>query len=154
MATFVLNKAATDIADGSIDLLTDTLKVMLVKSGYVANRDDDVVDAGGANDALDHEISVSGYVGGWGGAGRKTLLSKTVAEDDANDRAVFDCADPSAWTLVTGETIAAAVVIKEGGANDTTSRLIAYLDIADTPTNGGTFTLVIDSAGVIHFSTV
>lgn len=154
MATFVLNKAAADIADGSIDLLTDTLKVMLLKSGYVANRDDNVVDNGGANDAIDHEITVAGYDEGWGNAGRKTLASKTVAEDDANDRAVFDCADPSAWTLASGETIVAAAVIKEGVADDTTSRIIAYLDITDTPTNGGTFTLVIDAAGIIQFSTV
>lgn len=154
MATFVYNKAATDIADGTIDLLTDTLKVMLVKSGYVANRDDNVVDAGGANDAVDHEITVSGYTPGWGGAGRKTLASKAIVEDDANDRAEFDAADPTAWTLATGETVAAAIIIKEGGASDLTSRLIAYLDITDTPTNGGTFTLVFDAEGIIQFSTV
>lgn len=154
MATFVYNEAAKEIADGTLDLLSDTIKIMLVKSGYVANRDDKVVDAGGANDALDHELSVSGYTGAWGGAGRKALASKAIATDDANDRAEFDAADPSAWTLATGETIAAAVVIKEGGANDTTSRLIAYLDIADTPTNGGTFTLNFDAQGIIQFSTV
>ena len=154
MATFVYNLAAADIADGTIDLLTNTIKVMLVTSSYVANRDDDVVDAGGANDAVDHEISVSGYVAGWGNSGRKALVNKTVTEDDANDRAEFDAADITWTALGAGATIAAAILIKEGGANDTTSRLIAYLDIADTPTNGGDFTLQMDAQGIIQFSTV
>jgi hypothetical protein len=135
-------------------LLTNTIKCMLVKSGYVADRDNDVVDAGGANDPVDHELTVGGYTPGYGGAGRKTLASKTIVVDKPNDRAEFDCAD-IAWTaLLTGETIAAAILIKEGAVNDTTSRLIAYLDVADTPTNGSDVTLQINAEGVIQFSTV
>lgn len=154
MASFVYNKAAQEIADGTVDLLNDTIKTMLVTSAYTPNRDDLVVDAGGANDALDAEISVSGYTGGWGGSGRKALTSKTLTTDNANDRAEFD-ADNLTWsTLGTGATIAAMVVIKEGGANDTTSRLIAYLDVTDTPTNGGDVTFTFDAEGIIQFSTV
>ena len=153
MASFVYNTGAKELLD-EIDFNTDVLKIMLVTSGYVANRDDDVVDAGGANDPVDHEIAVSGYTGGWGGSGRKTA-TLTHEVDKTNDRAEIDIADLTWTALGTGATIAAAILIKEGGANDTTSRLIAYFDITDTPTNGGDITLDFDAVeGAIRLSTV
>jgi hypothetical protein len=128
---------------------------MLVNSVYTPNRDDDVVDAGGASDAVDAEITATNYTRGWGGAGRKTV-TVTIAEQDANDRAVVIIADVT-WTALggaTNDTVVAAVLIKEGGANDTTSRLIAYFDITDTPTNGSDLTLDFDGTnGNIQFTT-
>lgn len=156
MATFVYNLAAKEVADQTLALLTDTIKGMLVTASYVPDRDDDVVDAGGANDPVDHEINVTNYARGWGGAGRLTLAGKTIGEDDPNDRAEFD-ADDLTWTALgngSNETVAGLILIKEGGANDTTSRLIAYLDIADTLTNGNDFKLIFDAEGIIQFSTV
>lgn len=153
MASFLYNTAAKEMIDGTIDIDTDTIKVMAVTSSYSADRDDDVVDAGGANDAVDHEISVSGYTGGWGGSGRKTLANPAVTADKTNDRAEFD-ADDFTWSaLGAGATIAALIVIKEGGANDTTSRLIAYLDITDTATNGGDITIQFNAEGIIQLAT-
>jgi len=153
MASFVYNTGAKELLD-EIDFNTDVLKIMLVTSSYVANRDDDVVDAGGANDPVDHEIAVSGYTGGWGGSGRKTA-TLTHEVDKPNDRAEIDIADLTWTALGTGATIAAAILIKEGGANDTTSRLIAYFDITDTPTNGGDITLDFDAVeGAIRLATV
>lgn len=154
MASFVYNKAAQELADGTIDLLTDTIKVMLVTSTYSPSRTDLVVDAGGSSDALDAEISVSGYTGGWGGSGRKSLASKSVAVDQSNNRAEFSAANLTWSTLGTGATIAALILIKEGVSNDTTSRLIAYLDITNTPTNGGDIAFTFDAEGIIQFSTV
>ncbi|KKN15253.1 hypothetical protein LCGC14_0987980 [marine sediment metagenome] len=152
MATFVYNKGTTEIANGGIDLLTDTLKMMLVTSSYVADRDDDFIEEG-VDDANEHEIVVSGYTGGFGGAGRKTLGTKTVTEDDANDRVEFDIANITWTALGVGATIAGAIIVKEI-TNDLASILIAYLDIADTPTNGGDVTLDINADGVIQISTV
>ena len=151
MATFVYNLAASEIAKGNIDLLADTIKIMLVKSGYVPDRDDDFIEEG-VNDANEHELTVGGYTGGFGGSGRKTLASKTITEDDVNDRAEFDTADPVWTALLTGETIAGAIIIKEI-TNDLASVLIAYLDLTDTPTNGSDVTLNINAEGVIQFST-
>jgi len=155
MATFVYNKAAAEIFDGSIDLDTDTLKVMLVDDSYSPDRDDDVVDEGGAGDAESAEITATNYARAWGGAGRKTP-SISVSEQDANDRAVAIIADLT-WTALGGavnDTVAGAILIKEGDANDTTSRLIAYFDIADTPTNGSDFILDFDAAdGNIRIAT-
>ncbi len=152
MATFVYNRGATDIADGSIDLLTDTLKMMLVTASYVPDRDNDFIEEG-VNDANEHEISVTGYVGGFGGAGRKTLGTKTVTEDDGNDRVEFDIADITWTALGVGATIAGAIIVKEI-TNDLASILVAYLDLTDTPTNGGDIVLNINADGIIQISTV
>lgn len=120
MANFFYNRAARRIAEGLIDLSADTIKIMLVTSSYVANRDHDFVDQGGANDPIDHELSGTGYVGGLGGAGRKTIAGKVFSEDDANDRGEMDCTDPL-WSGINAGTPQAGLVIKEGGA-DTSDR--------------------------------
>lgn len=154
MPSFVYNKAAQEMADGTIDLLTDTIKTMLVTSQYSPARTDLVVDAGGANDPVDAEINVTGYTRGWNGAGRKALASKTVVVDQANNRAEFSAGNLTWTSLGSGATIAAMVLVKEGVSNDTTSRLIAYLDVTDTPTNGGNIAFTFDAEGIIQFSTV
>jgi hypothetical protein len=154
MASFVYNKAAEELANGTIDLLADTIKVMLVTSQYTAARTDLVVDAGGANDPVDAEINVSGYTRGWNQSGRKSLASKAIAVDQANNRAEFSAGNLTWTTLGSGATIAAQILIKEGVSNDTTSRLIAYLDVTDTPTNGGDIAFTYNAEGIIQFSTV
>lgn len=146
MASFWYNKAVQEVLTGAIDLDSNTLKVMLVNSTYTPNNDDDVVDAGGASDAVDAEITATNYTRGWGGAGRKTA-SITITEQDANNRAVVVFSDIT-WTALggaTNDTVVGAILIKEGGANDTTSRLIAYWDLSDTATNGGNFVLSMDA---------
>jgi hypothetical protein len=152
MANFFYNRAARKIADGTIALSTDTLKVMLVTSVYTPNRDHDFVDAGGASDPIDAELSGTGYVGGLGGAGRKTLTTKTFSEDDANDRGEMDC-DDITWTAINAGTAAAAIVIREGGS-DAASELIAYIDSGfPKTTNGGDLTLQINAEGLFWFQT-
>lgn len=137
MADLLYNTGKSELVNGAIAYLTDTLKIMLVTSSYTPNVDDDVVDAGGANDPVDHEINVTGYTRGYGGAGRKTVTSKSINVNKTADRTEL-LGQIATWTaLGIGATIAGAILIKEGGANDTTSRLIAYYDLTDTPTNGG-----------------
>lgn len=146
MASFLYTTGLKEIVDNTIDIDNDTLKLMLVGSAYVANKDDLVVDAAGANDPVDEEINVTGYTPGWGNSGRKTV-TVTLQANTTDDR-VDIALDDQTWTaLGTGATIAAAILIKEGGANDTTSRLIAYFDVTDTPTNGGDITLDFNTLG-------
>jgi hypothetical protein len=154
MPSFVYNKAAEELNNGTINLLTDAIRTILVNSTYTAARTDLVADAGGSNDVVDAEINVTGYSRGWGGTGRKALASKTVAVDQGNNRAEFDAADLTWVGLGSGATIAAMVLVKEGVANDTTTRLIAYLDVTDTATNGGDIGFTFDTEGIIQFSTV
>jgi hypothetical protein len=142
------NRAAAKIGEntGRINWLSDTIKVMLVTSGYTFNRDHDFASA------VSSELSGTGYVGGFGGSGRKTLASKTITEDDTNDRAVYDAAD-SVWTAINAGTAAGAIIIKEG-TSDADTELICFLDGASVVTNGGDVTLVYPSTGAFYLSTV
>ena len=153
MASIVYNRAKKEIMDGTIDLLADTIKAMLVTSSYVANPDHDFVDAGGANDPVDHELSGTGYAAGYAGAGRKTLASKTATEDDANNRAEFGAAN-LAWTAINAGTAAAVIIFKNGVSDDTTSKLIAYIDSGGFPitTNGGDLNVTWNVEGILQLT--
>lgn len=86
MASFLFNKSVKEVLDRTLDL-SSGLKLLLVTSSYVANQDDDLVDAGGANDVVDHELNVTNYTRGYGGAGRKATTA-SFEEQDTNNRAV------------------------------------------------------------------
>jgi len=151
MASYGYTTGVKEILDRTIDFVGDnTIKIMLLSNAtsYTYDADNLVADAGGANDPVDAETNVSGYARGWGGAGRKALASKTMTVDNSNNWVKIDAADPSAWTLASGQTVVAAIIIKEGGANDTTSRLLFYVDFTDTATNGGTFTVAFNADGI------
>jgi len=137
-------------ADGSLDLLTDTIKVMLVGSTFTANADMDYVNPS----AYQTELGGTGYAGGYGGSGRKTLASKVVVEDDTNDRAEFSAA-PVTWTAINAGTAAACVIIRERAlTGDTMSELIAYIDSGGFPvvTNGGDLTISWSSEGILQLT--
>ena len=145
MASLTYNEGANQLeTNGSVSWSADTIEVILVKSSYTPNKDDTNSVYAAA------EISgVSGYTGGFGGAGRKVLGSKTKTKDTANDRIVYDAADPSTWTtLGAGDTIGGAIIGKKGSADDTTAVPLFFLDFTDTPTNGGNFTLQFDANGI------
>lgn len=128
--------------DGTIAFLTDTIKTLLVKSSYTPNVDHDFV-----SDVS--EISgVSGYTGGFAGAGRKTIASKTITADDTNNRVVMSAASVSYSTLGTGDTIGGQVLTKEI-TNDAASPIIAFNGLAaDVPTNGSTVTWNFHATGI------
>lgn len=163
MANFVYNTAATEIVDQVINMETDTIEIMLVTSGYVADRDDDFVEEG-ANDANEHEITATNYTGGHAGAGRHTAnTSGAWTVDKANDRAELDATDPAVWTSLgnaMNAVIKACLVIKRGTADDTTARLIVHIDTSSgSPslpftTNGSNFTLNYNAEGIVQVSTV
>lgn len=134
----------------TINLLTDTLKVLLVASTYTGNADDDFVDDGTANDPASHEISVTGYTPGFAGSGRKTLAGVTITTDDTNDVVVVDANDVTWTTPGVGATIGAAVVYKNGSA-DTDSQLIAKFDVTNQATNGTDVTLAWSTSGLLNF---
>jgi hypothetical protein len=155
MASGFYNQALADILSGAIDLDSNTLKIMLVDTGYTYDPDHQVVDNGG-NDATDpshNEIVATNYTGGFAGAGRKTA-TLTVSKQDANNRAVITIGDLT-WTALggaTNDTVGGAILIKEI-TNDASSRVIAFFDLTDTPTNGGDFTLDFDGTnGNLRFT--
>lgn len=150
MADFLYNNGSMKLWNGALDILTETAdKVMLVTSSYVANRDNDFVDESGANDPIDHELSGTGYVAGFGNSGRKALSSKTITVDKTNDRSDFDAADVT-WSSINAGTASQLLYIVEI-TNDAASPLISHHDFS-VVTNGGDVTAQI--ADLIRLSTV
>lgn len=135
--------------DGTYNITSATLKVMLVKSAYVFSQTHTVVDDGTLTSTCLHanEIVATNYTGGFGGAGRKAATI-AISEDMTNTRVVLTFTSIT-WTALggaTNDTVAAAALIRESGA-DTTSVPIAYFQITATPTNGSDFTLTMATAG-------
>lgn len=131
MANNMYNQGNLLIMNGSVDLLADTIKIMLVTSTYVPNKDSQFIDEGGASDAVDARVA---------GTTDQTLGSKAIAKDDTSDHASFDAADPTYTAVTSGATVAGAIVYKDTGT-PTTSPKLAFLDLPDTPTNGGDITI-------------
>jgi hypothetical protein len=139
MADVLYNLAKKEILSGELNLTSSTLKLLLVGASYTPNADHTVADAGGANDVIDHEINpASGYVRGHGGAGRKTAAGKTFTANNTLDKGEFVFSQLT-WTAVASATIAHVILVKEAGADDTATRLIACWDIADVNPNGNDF---------------
>jgi hypothetical protein len=158
MASGFYNQGLLDIANGTIDLDTTTLKIMLVDNTYVYNPDHTVVD-NGANDTSDPsycEISATNYTGGYGGGGRKTATI-TGQVNNTSNRADFAIADLT-WTALggaTNDTVGGAILVRETGGADTSARLVAFFDLTDTPTNGSDILLdftALASGGNIRFA--
>jgi hypothetical protein len=59
------------IMDGTLNLSTATLKFMLLGIAYVPDPDHEF-----ASSLTAHELNGTGYTGGFGGGGRKTLAAK------------------------------------------------------------------------------
>ncbi len=157
MANFAYNTGTKELWDTTqtIDLIVDDIIAMLCTASYVANRDDDLIDAGGANDAIDHELTGTGYTAGHGNSGRKTLASKTITVDKPNDRTLFDAADIT-WTAIDAGVAAQMIIHKKGAADDTTARPITKIDDGGLPitTNGGDLTFTFNVEGILQLRTV
>jgi hypothetical protein len=144
MASAWYNVGKDAVMDGTIDLLTTTLKLMLVDTNETFNSDDATLDA-----ISNNEVSGTGYTGGFGGAGRKTLASKVVNPDQANDRAEFDSTVDVTWSSISVGTVRAAILCWENTA-DTDSIPIAFLDLGDVVTNGGDLTIQWNAEGILQ----
>jgi hypothetical protein len=155
MASFSYGQGVLRLLRGStattpIDWIGDTVKCGLSSSTHVPNKDDQFVDDGGADDFTDGELSGTGYVIGFGNAGRKSIGSKTMAYNAANDRVELDGADVS-WTAISAGTAAQATVLKEGTTN-TDSPVLGNVDTGGFPvvTNGGDVTIQWNAGGIFQ----
>jgi hypothetical protein len=108
MASGFYTAGLTAIMNGNLSLLTDTIKVTLIDTGYytanLSTHDnyDDVPSAARVSAA--------------------TLVSKTISGG------AFDAADTT-FSAVTGATCEALIIWKDSGAENS-STLIAYIDTA------------------------
>jgi hypothetical protein len=123
--------------------LSTGYKVALLRDTYAPDAVDSTVAA-----ITDHEITGTGYAAGYGGAGRKSLGTKTATADLANDRVPLDAADLT-WTALDAGLVRYAAVILEAGGSDATSTLVAVLDVPATLTDGTDFTLTWPASGLL-----
>lgn len=126
MANALYVKGAEKILSGSILLITDTIKVALVKNTYPQNLSTD-----------EFYTSISAYVVGT----PQTLASKSVTGG------FFDAGDATFLAVVAGDTLEAVVIYKDTGVAGT-SPLLFYIDtITGFPlaTNGGDITVQWDN---------
>ena len=138
MANAIFNSFKRDIANGSINLATDAVKIMLVGSAYTPN-----IDTHAKRSDVTNEVSGTGYT-----AGGIALVNKTVTMNTTSDKGVFDADD----LTISNATITArgAVLYKARGGASSADELIAYLDFgADITSTAGNFNIAFDANGII-----
>lgn len=149
MSSITTNKLRALLLSHGIDLLADTIKVMLVNTSYSPDPDHNFVSSitGGTS----KELSGTGYTAGFGGSGRKTLANKGVTQDDTNNVAFFD-ADDVTWSGIDAGTVGFIAVIKEV-TNDGDSPLLAVIDVSpDVTTNGSGYLATWASDGLFKLT--
>lgn len=138
MPNAIFNSFKRDIANGSINLATDAVKIMLVGSAYTPN-----IDTHTKRSDVTNEVSGTGYT-----AGGIALVNKTVTMNTTSDKGVFDADD----LTISNATITArgAVLYKARGGASSADELIAYLDFgADITSTAGNFNIAFDANGII-----
>lgn len=131
MANALANAFRQDLVGADLDLLADTIKVVLTDSGYTFNS---------AHDFLD-DVTVGARV-----ATSAALGSKT------GTNGYFDSADVVFTALAAGDTITGLWLFKDTGV-EATSRLIAWYDTnasaaaISVATNGGDVTVAPNASG-------
>jgi len=131
MPDLIFNSFRRDVANGSIDLDTDTINCMLTTSAYTPSA------AHSKRSDITNEVTGTGYT-----AGGKALTGKSMAVVGAT--AVWD-ADDIVWT---GATITAryAVFYKSRGGASSADELIMAADLGSNITStNGTFTVATPS---------
>lgn len=141
MVDVIYNSFKRDIMNGSIDLDTDAINVMLVTSTYIPDQD-----AHTKRSDITNEVVGAGYT-----AGGSALANKAVTVDNIDNEGVFD-ADDIAWTTST-ITARGAVLYKARGGLSSADELICYLDFtADKVSTAGTFTISWNAEGILNLN--
>lgn len=131
------NKFLAELAKGNIDLDGDTFRCYLL-DGVEPNIDTSHF----LSDVVADEIALSGYT-----AGGVTLSSLLVTENDTNDRAEWDFANPT-WASIATGTITWAIIVHWTGSA-ATSTIVCHIEVDDS--NGQSYTVTIPATGIIHF---
>jgi len=138
--TVLYNSFKKGLGDGDIDLVSDTIKVMLVTEAYFPD-----IDNHDFKDDVTNEVSGAGYT-----AGGAALAGKSVTQDNVDNEGVFD-ADDVVWAS-SSITARAAVIYKDTGTAST-SPLIGFIDFGEDKTTSGTdFKIIWHAEGVLNFS--
>ena len=138
MANLIYNSFKRDQMNGSIDLDTDTIKMMLVTSTYTPNQDTHT-----KRSDVTNEVVGAGYT-----AGGVALANKTVVVDNTGNTGVFDADDITIATATI--TARGAVLYKSRGGASSADELIAYLDFGnDITSTAGNFVITFSASGIL-----
>lgn len=128
------------------DLDAAGLKIMLLRSDFTPDPDIQFVSS-----ISSFECGATGYVGGFGGAGRKTLTGNALTYDSGTNAIKFDAGDPAAWNPLggaTNQTILYGAIIREV-TNDAASPVFVIVKLASPYlTNGTSFTFQFNASGI------
>jgi len=121
------------IGMGAINLDTDTIKILLMATGYTFDKDNHAV----YSDVSASELGTgSGYT-----ANTKTLATTTLTENDGDDRLDFTCADVT-WTASGGSIgpTPGAILYSDTSSDNT---IIGYIGFGSdqTAVDGADFTI-------------
>ena len=132
MASFVTDVGSLGLLDGSITWSSATIKARLVASSVTPTK---------ATASMTGQTAIGTD---------QTLGSKTgPTTDGTNHRTAYDAADPT-WTAVAGGSTVGWVAIFKFITNDAGSIPICFIDVTDTPTNGGDIGVTFDAAGIFY----
>lgn len=137
----LFGQAMLKIATGSIDLDTDTFKLLLRDNTDAPNLDTDDF----RDDVTGELAATNGYP-----SGGVTLASVTVTYDSASDQVRFDCADPT-FSFTGSKTWRYGDVYKSRGGAASADELLANLTWDSDQTVSTAYTLQIDAAGLLFF---
>ena len=123
---------------GDVDLVADTLKVILTDSLYTFSADGSL----GLADVNSREITSSTYnVGGC------TLAGKAVTQIDTADKAKFDATDLT-WASLATDVIRGAILYDDTPTTPVADPLLIFWELA-TNSNGGNYTLQWGASGIL-----
>lgn len=141
MADLIYNSFKRDIMNGSIDLDTDAINVMLVTATYAPDQD-----AHTKRSDITNEVAGTGY-----SAGGSALAGKVVSADNTDNEGVFDANDLS-WATAT-ITARGAVLYKARGGASSADELICYVDFGSNITStAGTFLITWNAEGILNLN--
>ena len=139
MADIIYNSFRKYMADGTIDMDSDTFKIALLTSSYTPNAAHTIF-----GDVSGNEITGTGYT-----AGGATLASVTWTYSGGT--ATFDAADVS-WSGATF-TCRYAVIYKSGTANAIANPLVKLFDFtSDKSCSNGPFSITFNASGILTLS--
>lgn len=133
MASLIYDSYFDDLNRGNIVPSTDTYRMMLVTSTYVANKGTHA-----KRSDITNEVTGTGYTAG--GA----ITSAGVSVDTTNHRADVTFTGPS-WASST-ITARAGVIYKARGGAASADNLVAYVDfLSNISSSGATFQVTVTS---------
>jgi hypothetical protein len=143
VSTHVYGSLISALATGKVNLSTDTLKVMLVSSGYVPNQAEDQF----ASTPAAFEITGTGYT-----AGGMALTDVTLAESGGHTLTLS--AANTQWPGAIF-TAAGAVVYDSQSGSNTTNPLIGFINFGgeQSPSGAVPFSINWASGVVLQFNT-